>query len=115
LVYQILKFGIQHPSFTHDGQGAQIIDTLSTLGKTAEQLGYDSLWMMDHFHQIEYVGKPEEPMLEGWATISVLAGLTSKLKFGTMVTGNIYRHPSVLATFTGILQFLQKSARLWMS
>jgi len=103
-----MRFGIQHPSFTYDGQGTQIIDTLSTLAKTAEQLGYESLWMMDHFHQIEYVGKPDEPMLEGWTTISVLAGITSKLKFGTMVTGNIYRHPSVLAKIGATLDVLSK-------
>jgi F420-dependent oxidoreductase-like protein len=103
-----MKFGIQHPSFTFDGEGNQIAETLSTLAKMAEQTGYDSLWMMDHFHQIEYVGKPEEPMLEGWTTISVLAGVTSRLKLGTMVTGNIYRYPSVLAKIGATLDVLSK-------
>jgi alkanesulfonate monooxygenase SsuD/methylene tetrahydromethanopterin reductase-like flavin-dependent oxidoreductase (luciferase family) len=56
---------------------------------------------MDHLHQIPGVGKPEEPMLEGWTTISVLAGITSKIKLGTLITGNIYRHPSVLAKIGG--------------
>lgn len=40
---------------------------------------------MDHFHQIQHAGKLQEPMLEGWTTISVLAGMTTKLKFGTMI------------------------------
>jgi alkanesulfonate monooxygenase SsuD/methylene tetrahydromethanopterin reductase-like flavin-dependent oxidoreductase (luciferase family) len=40
-------------------------------------------------------------MLEGWTTLSVLAGITSKIKLGTLVTGVIYRHPSVLAQTGG--------------
>ncbi len=101
-----MKFGIQHPSFSFDGQGPVMIDTLSTLSKTFEQLDYDSFWVMDYFHQIEHVGKPEEPMLEGWTTISVLAGVTSKIKLGTLVTGNIYRHPSILAKIGATLDIL---------
>lgn len=101
-----MKFGIQHPSFSFDGR--EIIDTLSAIAKTAEEYEYDSLWMMDHLHQIEYVGKPEEPMLEGWTTISVLAGMTMKLKLGTMVTGNIYRYPAVLAKIGATLDVLSK-------
>lgn len=103
-----MKFGIQHPTFSFDGQGTQIIDSISAVAKMAEQTGYDSLWMMDHFHQIPGVGKPEEPMLEGWTTISVLAGMTTKLKLGTLVTGNIYRYPSVLAKIGATLDVLSK-------
>jgi F420-dependent oxidoreductase-like protein len=47
-------------------------------------------------------------MLEGWVTISVLAGLTSKMKLGTLVTGNTYRHPSVLAKMGATLDVLSK-------
>jgi F420-dependent oxidoreductase-like protein len=68
---------------------------------------------MDHFHQIPFVGKPEEPMLEGWTTISVLAGITTKIKLGTLVTGVIYRHPSVLAKIAATLDVLSKG-RLFM-
>jgi F420-dependent oxidoreductase-like protein len=68
---------------------------------------------MDHFHQIPFVGKPEEPMLEGWTTLSVLAGITTKIKLGTLVTGIIYRHPSVLAKIAATLDILSKG-RLFM-
>jgi F420-dependent oxidoreductase-like protein len=68
---------------------------------------------MDHFHQISVVGKQEDPMLEGWTTISVLAGITSKIKLGTLVTGVIYRHPSVLAKMGATLDVLSKG-RLFM-
>jgi F420-dependent oxidoreductase-like protein len=103
-----VKFGIQHPNFTYDGQGTAMIDTLSTLASTGERLGFDSFWVMDHFHQIEVVGRQEEPMLEGWTAISVLAGMTSKLRLGTMVTGNIYRYPSILAKIGATLDVLSK-------
>jgi alkanesulfonate monooxygenase SsuD/methylene tetrahydromethanopterin reductase-like flavin-dependent oxidoreductase (luciferase family) len=68
---------------------------------------------MDHFHQIPFIGKPEELMLEGWTTISVLAGITTKIKLGTLVTGIIYRHPSVLAKIAATLDVLSKR-RLFM-
>jgi F420-dependent oxidoreductase-like protein len=108
-----MKFGIQHPNFTFDGQGPQMIDTLKALTMRAETLGFDSFWVMDHLHQISYVGKPEEPMLEGWTTISVLAGMTSKIKLGTLVTGNSYRHPAILAKIGATLDVLSKG-RLFM-
>ena len=111
-----MKFGLQHPNynFDYDGRDAsQIIDSLKNLATKAENLGFDSLWVMDHFHQISTVGKPDDPMLEGWTTISVLAGTTSRIKLGTLVTGITYRHPSVLAKMGATLDVLSKG-RLFM-
>jgi F420-dependent oxidoreductase-like protein len=111
-----MQFGLQHPNynFDYDGRDAsQIIDSLKNLATRAENLGFDSFWVMDHFHQISPVGKQEDPMLEGWTTISVLAGLTSRIKLGTLVTGIIYRHPSVLAKMSATLDVLSKG-RLFM-
>jgi len=68
---------------------------------------------MDHFHQIPFIGKPEEPMLESWTTISVLAGITTRIKLGTLMTGIIYRHPSILAKIGATLDVLSKG-RLFM-
>jgi F420-dependent oxidoreductase-like protein len=103
-----MQFGIQHPNFSYDGEGTKTIDTLSTLARTAESLGFDSFWVMDHFHQIAFVGSQAEPMLEGWTTISVLAGMTSKIKLGTLVTGNSYRYPSIVAKMGATLDVLSK-------
>src|SRR5215468_6464235 len=52
-------------------------------------------------------------MLESWTTISVLAGVTSKIKLGTMMTGIIYRYPSILAKIGATLDVLSKG-RLFM-
>jgi F420-dependent oxidoreductase-like protein len=112
-----MKFGLQHPIFSFDygnhNNTSQIVDSLKNLVTRAENTGFDSFWVMDHFHQIPFVGKPEEPMLEGWTTISVLAGITTKIKLGTLVTGIIYRHPSVLAKIAATLDILSKG-RLFM-
>ena len=106
-----MKFGLQHPNFSYDYSDqntSRIIDTLSTLVAKAESKGFDSFWVMDHFHQISVVGKPEEPMLESWTTISVLAGITTRIKLGTLVTGVIYRYPSILAKIAATLDVLSK-------
>jgi F420-dependent oxidoreductase-like protein len=108
-----LKFGIQHPNFSYDGKGEQIVESLRKVTTTAERLGYDSFWVMDHFHQIQNVGQEHEPMLEGWTTLGVIAGFTSKIRLGTLVTGNIYRHPSILAKIGATLDVLSKG-RLFM-
>ena len=68
---------------------------------------------MDHFHQIPILGKIEEPMLESWTTISFLAAKTSSIKLGTLVTGIIYRHPSILAKIGATLDVISKG-RLFM-
>jgi len=51
---------------------------------------------MDHYFQIGYVGPAEDPMLEGYSALSYLAGVTEKVKLGTLVTGVHYRHPGIL-------------------
>ncbi|HXS61158.1 MAG TPA: LLM class F420-dependent oxidoreductase [Candidatus Sulfopaludibacter sp.] len=113
-----MQFGIQHPnfSFNYDGQDnnvSNIADSLKNLITKAENSGFDSFWVMDHFHQIQFVGRPEEPMLEGWTVLSMLAGITTKIKIGTLVTGIIYRYPSVLAKVAATLDILSKG-RLFM-
>jgi len=108
-----MKFGLQHPNFTYDGAGPEIVESLRRLVTQAERLGFDSFWVMDHFHQIGHVGQPHEPMLESWTTLSIVAGLASRIKVGPLVTGNAYRHPSVLAKMGATLDVLSKG-RLFM-
>jgi alkanesulfonate monooxygenase SsuD/methylene tetrahydromethanopterin reductase-like flavin-dependent oxidoreductase (luciferase family) len=68
---------------------------------------------MDHFHQISVVGKPYEPMFEGWTTISFLAAATTKIRLGTLVAGVIYRHPAVLVKIGATLDVLS-DGRLYL-
>ena len=113
-----MQFGLQHPNFNFDynSQGndiSYITHSLKNLVSKAENSGFDSFWVMDHFHQIQFVGRPEDPMLEGWTVLSMLAGITTKIKLGTLVTGIIYRYPSVLAKIASTLDVLSKG-RLFM-
>ena len=108
-----MKFGIQHPNFSFDGEGTEIVESLRRLVTQAESSGFDSFWVMDHFHQIENVGEPKEPMLESWTRLSTIAGFTSRIKLGTMVTGIVYRYPSVLAKIGATLDVLSRG-RLFM-
>jgi len=61
---------------------------------------------MDHFFQIEMIGKPEEPMLEAYGTLSYLAAVTKHIRLGALVTGVIYRYPGVLVKTATTLDVL---------
>ena len=90
-----------------------MVDSLKAILNEAEGSNFDSFWVMDHFHQIRGVGQPQEPMLEGWTTLAVIAGFTNRIRLGTLVTGNVYRHPSILAKIGATLDVLSKG-RLFM-
>lgn len=91
-----MRIGLQIPSFTWPGGATEIGPRLAKIAKTADAAGFYSLWVMDHFFQIEIIGPAEEPMLESYAALSFMAGLTQKARLGTMVTGVQYRHPGIL-------------------
>src|SRR5437764_544044 len=84
-----------------------------TLATPAAELGYTSLWVMDHFFQIPGVGDVTEPMLEGYTTLSYLAARTSRMRLGTMVTGVTYRQPGVLVKEVTTLDVLS-GGRAWL-
>jgi F420-dependent oxidoreductase-like protein len=101
-----MKLGLQIPNFTWPGGTSSIAPTLTRIAQTADEAGFASLWVMDHFFQIGYVGKPEEPMLEGYAALNFLAGKTSRVRLGTMVTGVVYRYPGLLVKTVTTLDVL---------
>ena len=61
---------------------------------------------MDHFFQIEMIGKPEEPMLESYSTLNYLAAITKRIRLGALVTGVIYRYPGILVKTVTALDVL---------
>ncbi len=56
-----MRIGLQIPKFTWPGSNVAISGTLADIARQAEQAGFYSLWVMDHFFQIQNVGQPEEP------------------------------------------------------
>jgi F420-dependent oxidoreductase-like protein len=101
-----MKLGLQLPSFTWPGGTQQTAPLLARIGRAAEDAGFSSLWVMDHFFQIEMIGKPEEPMLEAYGTLSFLAGVTERIRLGALVTGVIYRYPGILVKTATTLDIL---------
>ncbi len=103
-----MKVGLQISRFTWPKEPQSISDTLATIATTADSVGFNSLWVMDHFFQIPHVGMKEEPMLEAYTTLGFLAGKTKKVTLGTMVTGVIYRQPALLVKAVTTLDVLSK-------
>lgn len=101
-----MRIGLQIPSFTWPGGTAAIAERLAAIGRSADDAGFYSLWVMDHFFQIGMVGPPEDPMLEGYTALSYLAAVTKRAKLGTLVTGVIYRHPGLLVKTVTTLDVL---------
>lgn len=91
-----MRIGLQVPYLTWPSGPDAIGETFAGIAKRAEDCGFYSLWLMDHFLQIPGVGRPEEDMIEGYTGLGFAAGLTKKIKLGTMVTGATYRNPGVL-------------------
>ena len=108
-----MKLGLQIESFTWPGGPEAIAPTLSRIVGEADEAGFDSIWVMDHFFQIRGVGKTEEPMLEGWTTLGFMAAHTSRARLGLMVGGVHYRNPGLWIKAATTLDVLS-GGRAWL-
>lgn len=86
---------------------------LVELAQRLEGAGFDSLWLMDHFFQIEALGPAEQDMLECYTALGFLAGVTSRLKLGAMVSSVTFRHPAMLMKAACTLDVLS-GGRAWL-
>ncbi len=87
-----LEFGLQIPRFTWPGGPEEIAPRLASIARAAEDAGFTSIWVMDHFLQIPVVGREWEEMLESYTTLGYLAAVTSRARLGVLVTGITYRN-----------------------
>lgn len=103
-----MQIGLQIPSFKYPGGTAAIRPKLKEIVTTAEAAGFSSLWVMDHYYQIQnlFGENYDDPMLEAYTAQGYLAGLTEKASLGVLVTGVIYRHPSVLLKMVNTLDIV---------
>ena len=108
-----MKVGLQVSSFTWPGGPEAIGPTLGRVAHDADEAGFDSIWVMDHFFQIRSVGRPEEPMLEGWTTLGFLAAHTDRARLGLMVGGVHYRQPALWVKAATALDVLT-GGRAWL-
>jgi F420-dependent oxidoreductase-like protein len=98
-----LEFGLQIPRFDFPGHPGSTRDALAEIAQAAEEAGFTSLWVMDHFLQIPQVGREWEDMLDSYTTLGYLAGVTSRIRLGTLVTGITYRNLAHLAKIVATL------------
>jgi F420-dependent oxidoreductase-like protein len=101
-----LDFGLQVPRFDWPGHPATTAAALAEVARAAEDAGFKSLWVMDHFLQIPQIGREWEDMLESYTTLAYLAGVTERIRLGTLVTGITYRNIAHLAKIVATLDVL---------
>jgi len=105
----MIQAGLQLPSFTFpDRTVDQIFDTLSDAAQAADESGFDSLFVMDHFFQLPMLGPPELEMLEAYTLLGALAARTENVDLATLVTGVTYRNPALLAKIVTTLDVVSK-------
>ena len=108
-----MKLGLQIPSFSYPGGPREIAPTLERIVRTADDVGFDSIWVMDHLFQIRSVGAVDEPMLEGWTALGFIAAHTKHARIGLMVGGIHYREPGIWVKAATTLDVLT-GGRAWL-
>ncbi len=102
-------FGLQIPGFRHAGASdSEMFDRTLDHALAAEEGGFQSVWVMDHFWQLPALGGPDEPILEAYTLLGALAARTERVELGTLVTGVTYRNPALVAKTITTLDIISK-------
>lgn len=101
-----MRLGLHLVNVDFAGGPAAIGPALAEVGRAVEDAGFDNLSVMDHLLQLEFMGPPSSPMLEGYTTLGFLAAHTRSVDLQLLVTGVTYRQPGVLAKVVATLDAL---------
>jgi F420-dependent oxidoreductase-like protein len=102
-----MKIGLQIVRFDWPGSPANIGSKLAEIAHTADEVGFASLWVMDHHFQISPgLGGFDDPMLECYSALNYMAGVTRRARLGGMVTSVVYRPPGLLVKMVSALDVL---------
>jgi F420-dependent oxidoreductase-like protein len=99
------KIGVQLPNFS-GFEPVDLFGHIAGLATAAEESGFDSVWVMDHYFQLPPMGGPDQPMLEAYTLLGALAAVTRRVQLGTLVTGVTYRNPGILAKIVTTLDII---------
>ncbi len=93
-----------------EGAAAQWAVTLDT-ALVAERLGFDSIWVYDHVHNVP--APANEAVFECWSTVAALAQATSRIRVGQMVSCAGYRNPALVAKITSTIDVISGGRLDW--
>jgi len=92
------RLGFQIPNFSFPGVATSaLFEQVASIASRAEDAGFDTVFVMDHFYQLPALGTPDQPMLEAYTLLGALAARTRRARLATLVSGNTYRNPALLA------------------
>jgi F420-dependent oxidoreductase-like protein len=103
-----MDVGVHYANFSHPGWDQRLAERLTETARVADQGGVSLLTVMDHWFQMEDLGGPTQPMLEGYTTLGYLAAITERVRLSLLVTGTTYRHPGLLAKTVTTLDVLSR-------
>jgi F420-dependent oxidoreductase-like protein len=101
-----MRLGLHYWNYSTPPEVAGIAGTLAETAGVAEQAGFSTFSVMDHYFQMEYAGSAAEPMLEAYTTLGYVAARTQRMALRVLVTGVMYRHPGLLAKIVTTLDVL---------
>jgi len=101
-----MRLGLHYWTYSTPSEPTRIAPTLAETVKVAEQGGFATFTVMDHWFQMEQAGSAAEPMLEAYTTLGHVAALSERMTLGVLVTGVMYRHPGLLAKTVTTLDVL---------
>lgn len=106
-----MRVGLHLGKFQWEGAPQNIGSKLAEIARAADQMGFYSIWVMDHLFQLGerygvVHGEVESPMLEGYTTMGYIAGVTTNIRLGLLVTCNFFRSPGLLIKMVSTLDVL---------
>jgi F420-dependent oxidoreductase-like protein len=101
-----MRLGLHYWTYSTPPEPTRIAPALAETVRVAEQGGFSTFTVMDHWFQMEHAGSAAEPMLEAYTTLGHVAALSERMTLGVLVTGVMYRHPGLLAKTVTTLDVL---------
>ncbi|MFI6869410.1 LLM class F420-dependent oxidoreductase [Nocardia sp. NPDC050406] len=102
----LVRLGYQMPDFNFGATVDKLFPAVIAQAQAAERAGFDTVFLTDHFYQ--RFGPPNGPTLEAYTALGGLATVTDTIQLSTLVTGNTYRNPALLAKIVTTLDVISQ-------